>query len=501
MSAEALFCAELSKIKRHLIIKSVQRAVLDASLILLSIWAVLLFIERLEFKILSDNTFRYGISIGISLLAALLIAVVRRKNLQNILIDIDSRLKFQDRLSTAYEYQHSGKKSDLLAFLLEDAAQHLHQLQAKHMAPTKFSVAHLALVFLLVLNVALYSSDFWGPGSRQTVVNQEQIEKARTLLRNYTQSRIGDKQAKKKSSGNAVYTRQLERLTNRLNDPDLNQDMLSVSFNALLKELHSEQARLADELNAKLNTLGIEGVPVQPIPEPGKLSSQKIEKLKALLKSALNNQIPDSLNQDIETLQEFYSLQELLSQIIDDLKVDDSNSDEYALSQTHQTRMSQQANGGKKPPGDEQRHETHGKISDRKQGRAGTTGSPASDQSLDDGSDDLDGSGLHDENDLSAGHAKSVQRKKSRDEIEKSTGPGLQDKLSSAQEEKYRLYIRSLGTVGESILKEENIIQAYRQEIENILQKEDIPLNYREYIKHYFISIGLKTEAEAYDAK
>jgi hypothetical protein len=500
VSAEALFCAELSKIKRHLIIKSVRRTALDASLILLSIWAVLLFIERLEFKILSDDIFRYGIPIGISLTVALLLAYVKRKNLQNILIDIDARLKLQDRLSTAYEYQHSGKKSDLLAFLLEDAAQYLHQLETRHMAPTKFSVAHLALILLLVLNAALYSSDFWGPDSRPTVVNQEQIEEARTLLRNYTQRRIGGKQAKKKSPGH-VYARQLEQLTHRLNDPSLNQDALSASINTLLKELHSDQARLADELSAKLNALGMEGVPVQPIPEPGKLSSQKIEKLKALLKGALNNQIPDSLNQDIETLKEFSSLEKLLSQIIDDLKADDSNSDEYALSQPRQTRASQQVNDSKEPPGDEQRHETHGKMSDRKQGRASTTGSPSSDQSLDAGSDDLDDSGLHDGHDLSAGHAKSAQRKKSRDEIEKSTGPGLQDKLSSAQEEKYRLYIRSLGAVGESKLKEENIIQTYRQEIENILQKEDIPLNYREYIKHYFISIGLKTEAEAYDAK
>ncbi|UCG07857.1 MAG: hypothetical protein JSV83_04195, partial [Desulfobacterales bacterium] len=343
MSAESLFCAELSKLKRHVIIKSVRRAALDASLILLCISAVLLFFERSGITILSDDVFRYGIPIGISLTSALLLAYLRRKNLQNILIDIDTRLKLQDKLSTAYEYQRSGKKSDILAILLEDAAVQLHQLEIKHIVPAKFSATYLAFILLLVLNLALYSSDFWGSGSRPTFVSQEQIEKARTLLRNYTQSRIGGKQAKKKSPDH-VYARQLEQLTNRLNDPSLNQDALSASINTLLEELHSDQARLADELSAKLNAFRSEGVPIQPIPELGKLSSNKIEKLKALLNGALNNRIPDSLNQDIETLQEFSSLEKLLSQVIDDLKENDSHVDQYTQSQPHEAQTSQYAN-------------------------------------------------------------------------------------------------------------------------------------------------------------
>ena len=56
------------------------------------------------------------------------------------------------------------------------------------------------------------------------------------------------------------------------------------------------------------------------------------------------------------------------------------------------------------------------------------------------------------------------------------------------------MHIRSLGAIGESRLKEDNILRTYQQEIESILQKENMPLNYREYIKQYFISIGLKAQ-------
>jgi hypothetical protein len=330
--------------------------------------------------------------------------------------------------------------------------------------------------------------------------DQKQIEKARTLLRNYTESRIGGRPAIKKSPGD-VYAQQLEQLSNRLNDPALNPDALSASLNALLKGIHSEQARLADELSAQLNALRNEGLPVQPIPEPGKLSSLKIERLKEFLKGALDNQITATLNQDLEALKEFSSLEELLSQIIDDLKENDSVTDEYAQSRPYKSQTSKHTKDLPETSEDGQHPETDGGISNAKRGRVDATGSAVSDQSQDSGGDGADDAGLHDKYDLSAGRAKSAKQKKSRDEIEKSNGPGIQDKLSSLPEKKYRLHIRSLSAIGESKLKEENIIQTYQQEIENILQKEDIPLNYREYIKHYFISIGLKTEANAYDAK
>ena len=64
----------------------------------------------------------------------------------------------------------------------------------------------------------------------------------------------------------------------------------------------------------------------------------------------------------------------------------------------------------------------------------------------------------------------------------------------SAQVKQYLVRIRTQTATGESKLKEEEIVRTYRKEIEGVLQKEEIPLNYRDYIKHYFLSIGLETE-------
>ena len=55
--------------------------------------------------------------------------------------------------------------------------------------------------------------------------------------------------------------------------------------------------------------------------------------------------------------------------------------------------------------------------------------------------------------------------------------------------------------VGEARLKEEDMFLSYRKEVESILHKEDIPINYREYIKNYFISIGINTEEDTHEFK
>ena len=71
--------------------------------------------------------------------------------------------------------------------------------------------------------------------------------------------------------------------------------------------------------------------------------------------------------------------------------------------------------------------------------------------------------------------------------------------MASSPAKAYLIHIRALTDMGEARLKEEEIFRTYRKEVESILQKEDIPLNYREYIKNYFISIGINTEENAHE--
>ena len=70
----------------------------------------------------------------------------------------------------------------------------------------------------------------------------------------------------------------------------------------------------------------------------------------------------------------------------------------------------------------------------------------------------------------------------------------MPDKLASSPVKSYLIHIRALTDIGEARLKEEDTMRAYGKAVESILQKEDMPMNYREYIKNYFLAIGLNTE-------
>ena len=488
MSVESLFLYEISKLKRRVFITSFFRILLWACSIFMFILFILLVLEKAGFSTYRQFGSDFIILGGVILFISLLFAIVKRSNFLNALIDIDARLKLQERLSTAYEYQKSGTKSDFSGLLMQDAANKLHQLSRKQIFPAKFTILHLVLILLMITNVALYSSIYLA-----SVFKPTHVEKAHTLLRDFTMKRSGGNQGKimKRNKG---YYKKLDQLTQTFNDRSISQERQFAKLNSFLKEIQGEQTRLEDELGARLNAVKIDEMPVHNIAGLEDLTSSKLEKLKKILHKALKNQIPNAINENIETLQELYSMEELLSQIIDDFSQGLSDKKQFADSSGNETQTSQFIDDDAERNDNTKRTQIPGKLSGRKHERESADGPPGSGQSHGNDRGENDDIGNSEEYSSSAGRGKSSGQKKPSHEIGKSTGPGIKDKMISSQVKKYLVHIRSLSTIGESRLKEEKIIRTYRQEIENILQKEDMPPNYREYIKQYFISIGLKPQ-------
>jgi hypothetical protein len=500
VSAETLFFSEISKLKRCVIFKAVQRTLLNAALTFLGICPIVFIIEKARFLESGAYGSWYILLIGFSLFVGLLTAFLKKKGFLAFLIDIDTRLKLKDRLSTAYEYQKFGKKSDLSNLLMEDATDTLRQLSTRKLFPPKFSFLHLVLILLILINMALYSSDYLLSGNKSTRSDQYKLEKISTLLQNYSESRI-EGQKEKKVRQPDVYAKELENLSRKLQDGSITRDQLFTTLNRFLKDVQGKQTRLANALGTQLTAAKIEEMPVSKIPTLQNLSASNLEKLKMLLNQLPNNQMPDSINHDIETLQELHRLETLLSQIIDDINEDTFRTEGLAESDRNQTRGSQYMNDLKKARDYTQRSKTPGKFSSTKPDREGPNRQPGSDQSQGEGRDLQKEFESRDGYSSLAGRGKSTGKKKLSTEIEKLSGPGIQDEIISSQMQNYLIHIRSLTAIGESRIKAEDIMRTYRQEIEGILQKEDIPLNYREYIKHYFISIGLKTEENAHEFK
>ena len=226
-----------------------------------------------------------------------------------------------------------------------------------------------------------------------------------------------------------------------------------------------------------------------------------MEKLKRLFNQTLNNRIPDSISQNIESLQELDRIEKLLSRIIDDLKDGRSFSDDSAESAANERRTSQSTETLENPADAPNGPNPDGPFSDHSRSAAGRTDQPGSGKLQQNGGDLQDGRGRPEGYSTSAGRAQSKEENKLSYELEKTPGSALPDKMASSQAKNYLIHIRALTDIGDAHLKEEEIFQTYRKEVESILQKEDIPINYRAYIKNYFISIGINTEENAHEFK
>lgn len=488
MSVESLFLDEITKLKRHVFSMSLLRILLRAGLIFMFICLILLVLEKAGFSKYRPSGAVYVISAGIILFVCFLFAFVKRINFLTVLIDVDARLNLQERISTAYEYQSAGNKSGFSGLLMQDATDKLQQLSIKQIFPAKLTVLHLVLILMVIANVALYASIYLNSGFKPAY-----IEKSRRLLRDYSMSRIDGNQAQK-IKPNDSHFKKLEQLTQAFNDRSKSPDQLLSALGRFLKEIQGEQTRLANALGAKLNAARIDEVPIQEFAKLENLTARELEKLKMLLKKVLNKNIPDTIDRNIETLQELYSMEELLSQIIDDFNQRNSDKKAFGDSSGDETQTSQYINDDAQAYDDTTRPQTPGEYTDRKRSGKGADDQPGSDPSHGNERGQNDDIGPGEGYSTSAGRAKSSGEKKPSHELGKSKSPGIKDKMTSSQENHYLVHIRSLGVIGASGLKEEHIIRTYRQEIESILQKEDIPLNYREYIKQYFISIGLKPQ-------
>ena len=500
MSTEISFSSQIRKIKRRVLIQTIHRILLHAALIFLLISAFFFILTIAGIIDDAINGTWYFVSIGISLATASFIGFATRRQLLKVLIDIDQRLKLQDRLSTAYEYLKFRKKTEFTDLLLTDAAAKLGHITQQQLVPARFSFLHVLVIILLAINILLYSGNFISSDFRTSRQEAQIIENAAKLLKNYSISRTENKAASK-SKPASVTAKKLEQFSNSFSNDLKSFEQRSAALDTYLNEVQGEQTRLASELAAKLESGGMNKLHTQKIPDLANLTSSQLEKLKGLLNKMLNNQMPDSINENIESLQELDRIEKLLSRIIDDFKDGRPLTDDSTASTANERRTSRVTQTPENQPDDPNRPKSEGQISVHSRGTAGRTGHPSSENSQNAGDEMQDGMGRPEGYSAAAGGGKSKEENTSSYEFGKAPGSVSQDKMTSSQAKSYLIQIRALTDIGKVRLKEEDVFQTYRKEVESILQKEDIPINYREYIKNYFISIGINTEESTHEFK
>ncbi len=294
MNGELSFSSQIAKIKRRIVILAIHRLLLTAALIFLSISTFFFILTKVGMTDYHIDRRWVFVSIGISLSTAIFIGLATRRQLLNILIDIDRRLKLQDRLSTAYEFLKFRKRTEFADLLITDAAVKLRQISRQQLVPARFSFLHLLVIILLIINILLYSGVFISSDFQITHQESQIIENAAKLLKNYSISRIKNK-ADQMPTPQSVYAKKLEQFSKTLSDGSKSFEQRLAALDNYLREVQGEQTRLASGLAAKLDSAGIQELPIPKIPDLADLTSSQLEKLKGLLNRILNNRMPDSI--------------------------------------------------------------------------------------------------------------------------------------------------------------------------------------------------------------
>lgn len=441
-----------------------------------------------------DNVHLYLFEVALTLISlgmALGFHLLTGKNLLAELIEMDSRLQLKDRLSTAFEYQQSGRRSQFKERLLTDAARVLEELPQNKLYPHRFSTAYVLIPFLALVLTGLSLFDF-SPPNPTGEKTKERLARVGLAIERFSKEKIRETGGRKDQSLGEPY-RQLEEIAKDLQSQSLNQEKLLLALGELKKEALAERLRLTRKLEKELfadNSPG-PGQPFSPPREPA--TKEDWEKMTEQLKDLFENGLPESIARDISRIGEKLELEQFLDKTINQSIPSEPGGDErsprakrekgYAEGGESREKLDQQPLG-----------ETRSFLTPEK-GRALLPGSPKAGQGqADDRKTGKNPQGREGDDGFTAGTTKGTGERFLPSELKGGKGPSFKEGGGPPGSEPGASFqARALPSIGKTKNGQEEIRQeipaSYRKEMEAALLKEKIPREYRETIKNYFLSI------------
>ncbi len=435
----------------------------------------------------------YPLLVLVSFAFSLLFGLRTRKSFMDELIEIDVRLGLKERLSTAYECHQLGRKSVFVDGLIEDATSLLGSIKAQEIFPRSFSLTHLCIPLLAAAIVILLSIDL-APTPIKDSAAGERLKQIGRKMEEYSKRELqGIKEEAEKPRRDL--SRHMENITRELQSQSMTKERLLKSLSALIEEVEAERNQLAHRLEAELGLEDMLSTPMLKSRQKEKVSPNEVKQVREQLEELFEGEVPASLSQDISSLDQNRRLELFLDEIINEVGSALEVEEEFSFLE-EKKGVSLGMNFGEGKNNDKEISggralvplESDAVNDERQitpvlgQAKAASKGSGEGDPAHDEGLS------------YAAGRERSEGRRKPPYELRSSKGPTLEDRGISGQGDWYNIHVRSLPTKGKTGLLEEDVIRSYRRELESALRKEDIPLNYREYIKNYFLSIGLRQE-------
>ncbi len=493
MNAYPVFRSQISGLRRSAFLKLVERLLTMVLLFVLFFYSLDLILLRTLF-VGSSGFFLYCFPAS----AALWIVYtwIRRKSLMHELIEIDHRLQLKEKLSSAYECHQLGSRSPLAALLIEDVSKLLTGIDRRTLFPRKFSMVHVSILLLAAMAIVLRLFDFTPDVSPQTLLNREKISQIGSMIEQYSKKERKKAVKDRKKAGKELF-REMDKLARNLQKPSISRERAIKSLGRLLERVEAEGNRLANSLGNQLNQGDIARTPMLKPIQRERITPNELKQLKDQLGKLFKGGIPPSISRDISQLAQQRRNEEFLNKAMTEFR---------SLSQERRNSSGSETENESVVERIERRGNTEeGKTAkdskatrsdpDSKGKKASSRGTIASEMKKDPAGDLRNPLEQFGPNSMtSAGREKAEGNKKSPYELESSKSSAVKHLGIFGDGAWYNMHIRTLTTIGRMNAKEEEMIRSYQRDLDNALLKEEIPLNFREYIKNYFLSIGLRKE-------
>jgi len=491
-SVKVYFEREMKKLKRFLFRRTAYRFVLAGVLLFIGCHVIILIFEKTGMFSFERFPVYYYV-VFFSLLFAGYYIYRTRKIFFDELLEIDKRFAFKERLTTAYEYVLLGKKSIYLEQLMGDVVGLLKGVEKRRMVPHVISRYQIVFFAVCIVVTGLFSIDY----TRFTGISSDS---KKSVHLSQTGNRLKDYIKKelewKKNGDNETQDRYREKMkaaAKALEDKFRPRPDLLKSLQRLDREVEKKRVEDLRRLEKELNKTNPSGSSTIKQFKNNGVGQRGTRRLRKQVERLFRGQLPSDIENHISSLEQNEALDKLLDDTIRELSgfskdisrkapetKEQKEKDQSRDKQEESRKKGSEAEANR--PGSESWQdgaEKGGSSRNRGSGEEGMEGSEDDESSSGEG-----GAG-------NAGSQKSKNKKKERSNLAGSEGQVFREDGISGQGEAYNAYVRSLSATGSKKIKEEEVIRNYSRRYESVLKKEDIPVNYKKYIKSYFISIGM----------
>ncbi|MGQ9629742.1 MAG: hypothetical protein ACUVXI_05410 [bacterium] len=455
----------------------------------------------------------YGTVFIPSLIICLIVVWRMRVDRFKILMAVDRRMNLKERLSTAYENLRDRSRNFFLELLVEDAARKSENLDPKSALPFRFPrrTKYIPIVLAIFIGVALIPFDLRSLLDSAFSINPQVGAEGRKIERF---GRSLERKAKREELPESLdVARKMQELGRRLQTDRLSRDGSvneirnladevgsrrqelerrmrasspsrggqmsgrgSQDFSSVVSEMlnrmeqggapQGELQSMAESLSNMVPSDSLEGKQLQNLVQA--LRENDMEKAKEILKSLQRQSSSSASRKDAEGLR---SAEETLRNSADSLEDRESKEGSSSMEKGSEPGSRGDDSISKKPKG----------------GFGQGFGPPEEDwgDMLPEGSEYSAGVGKTGSTLGEEGKGEDASTQHPQQQSEK-----IEGKVTDEGDVK-TLFIRSLPLKNEAGVTEEEIISEYQKQAEEVISQDDIPLNFRQYIKDYFTSIGM----------